>query len=188
MKNLPNILTNLRLASPLYFLIIILIFEDHHLQSLLLFFTFIILSFTDYLDGLLARKLNTMSVYGKVFDPISDKILTSSALLFLSSINHKILLPSILIIFREFFISGIREFSLIKRKKNVNVSGLSKLKTAMQFIVISALLALFSIKKKLFLNIELNIEILVNFCIFGLWIVTLLTIYTGFQYCYKIYK
>ena len=100
---------------------------------------------------MLARKLNISSDYGKVFDPISDKILTSSALLFLSSINHKILIPSILIIFREFLISGIREFSLIKNKKNVHVSKLSKIKTTMQFIIISALLVFIERQNELLL-------------------------------------
>ena len=188
MKNLPNILTNLRIACPLYFIIVILIFENKNTQSLFIFFIFLLLSITDYLDGLLARKLNISSVYGKVFDPISDKILTSSALLFLSSINHKILIPSILIIFREFLISGIREFSLIKNKKNVHVSKLSKIKTAMQFIIISALLVLLSVKNELLLYKNLNIEIFVNFCIYGLWTVTLLTLYTGFKYCYNVLK
>ena len=188
MKQLPNILTNLRLASPIYFIIILIIFKNQQIQSLILFYLFLILSITDYLDGYLARKLNVTSSYGKVFDPISDKILTSSALLFLCSIDNLILLPSILIIFREFLISGIREFSLSKGKKNVNVSVLSKVKTTLQFFIISFLLILNSLQSKLIFYEKVNIEKLYNFCIFGLWLVTLLTLYTGFQYCYKVFK
>ena len=188
MKKLPNILTNLRLASPIYFIIILIIFKNQQIQSLILFYLFLVLSITDYLDGYLARKLNVTSSYGKVFDPISDKILTSSALLFLCSIDNLILLPSILIIFREFLISGIREFSLSKGKKNVNVSILSKVKTTLQFFIISFLLILNSLQSKFIFYEKVNIEKLNNFCIFGLWLVTLLTLYTGFQYCYNVFK
>ena len=146
------------------------------------------LSISDYLDGYLARKLNIVSNFGKVFDPISDKILTSCALLFLSSIDNMVLLPSVLIIFREFLISGIREFSLIKNNKNVNVSSLSKIKTTLQFFIISFLLILYSSHNRLFFTEDINIEKLINICIWGLWLVTFLTLYTGFQYCYKVYQ
>tara|TARA_B100000029_G_C17549038_1_gene949459 strand:- start:766 stop:1356 length:591 start_codon:yes stop_codon:yes gene_type:complete len=187
MKYLPNILTSLRLSSPIFFIITILIFENLAMQTLILFYIFVLLSISDYLDGYLARRLSITSNYGKVFDPISDKILTSSALLFLSSINSKIVIPSILIIFREFLISGTREFSLITNRTNINVSYLSKIKTTLQFFIISSLFILFSFKNKLLLNQSINIEKLVNFCIYGLWIVTLLTLYTGYQYCNNIY-
>ncbi len=188
MQNLPNILTSLRLASPFYFISVLVIFKNQQIQSLILFYIFLALSITDYLDGYLARKFNITSNYGKVFDPISDKILTSSALLFLSSIDNMILLPSILIIFREFLISGIREFSLIKSNKNVKVSGLSKIKTTLQFFILSFLLILFSFHDRSFFNEEINNEKLISFCIWGLWLVTFLTLYTGFQYCYKIFQ
>jgi phosphatidylglycerophosphate synthase len=99
-----------------------------------------------------------------------------------------ILLPSILIIFREFLISGIREFSLIKINKNVNVTSLSKIKTTLQFFILSFLLILYSSHNRLFFNEEINIEKLIYFCIWGLWLVTFLTLYTGFQYCYKVFQ
>jgi cardiolipin synthase len=188
MQNLPNILTSLRLASPCYFIGVLVIFNDQQIQSQILFYIFLVLSISDYLDGYFARKLNITSNFGKVFDPISDKILTSSALLFLSSIDNMVLLPSILIIFREFLISGIREFSLIKINKNVNVTSLSKIKTTLQFFILSFLLILYSSHNRLFFNEEINIEKLIYFCIWGLWLVTFLTLYTGFQYCYMVFQ
>ena len=188
MQNLPNILTIFRLVSPLYFLFVILSFEDQQKQSLILFFIFLLLSITDYFDGLLARKFNVTSSFGKVFDPISDKILTSCALLFLSSIDSLLLIPSILIIFREFLISGVREFSIINNKKNVDVSILSKIKTTFQFFILSSLLIFNGLQKLPFFEGYFNIEQLINICIYGLWLVTLLTIYTGFQYCNKVFQ
>ena len=188
MRNLPNILTSIRLASPIYFIFVIIFFEDTPRQSLILFFIFLLLSITDYFDGLLARKFNITSSFGKVFDPISDKILTSCALLFLSSIDSLLLIPSILIIFREFLISGVREFSLINNKINVNVSILSKIKTTFQFLILSSLLILNSFQNILLFKGFIATEQLTNICIFGLWLVTFLTIYTGFQYCYKVFK
>ena len=186
MQNLPNILTSIRLASPIYFIFVILSFEEPRKQSLILFFIFLLLSITDYFDGLLARRLDMTSSFGKVLDPISDKILTSCALLFLSSIDSLLLIPSILIIFRECLISGVREFSLINNKINVNVSILSKIKTTFQFLILSSLLILNGFQNTLLFKSFIIIEQLINICIFGLWLVTFLTIYTGFQYCYKI--
>ena len=187
MKYLPNILTSLRLSSPLFFIIAILIFENLATQTLVIFYIFVLLTVTDFLDGYLARKFSVTSNYGKGFDPISDKILSSTALLFLSSTNDKIIIPSILIIFREFLISGAREFSLITNSTNLHVSYLSKIKTTLQFFILSSLLILFSFENKLLLNQDINIEKLVDYCIYGLWLVTLLTLYTGFQYCNNIY-
>ena len=188
MRNLPNILTSIRLASPIYFIFVIIFFEDTPRQSLILFFIFLFLSITDYFDGLLARKFNITSSFGKVFDPISDKILTSCALLFLSSIDSLLLIPSILIIFREFLITGVREFSVINNKINVNVSILSKIKTTFQFLILSSLLILNSFQNISLLKGFVATKQLTNICIFGLWLVTFLTIYTGFQYCYKVFN
>ena len=188
MKNLPNILTSIRLASPIYFILVILSFEEPRKQSLILFFIFLLLSITDYFDGLLARRLDITSSFGKVFDPISDKILTSCALLFLSSIDSLLLIPSILIIFREFLISGVREFSLINNNINVHVSILSKIKTTFQFLILSSLLILNIFQNILLFKGFIATVQLTNICIFGLWLVTFLTIYTGFQYCYKVFN
>ena len=187
MKFLPNILTILRLTFPIYVIIIIIFFNSLEVQCILILYIFIILSLTDYLDGYLARKFNSTSRFGKVFDPISDKILTTTTLLFLSSIEIKILIPSILISFREFFVTGVREYSLIKNNKNINVSYLSKVKTTLQFIILSFLLFLFSISDtNFFIEIVIR-EKLIEVSIYSLWLVVFLTLYTGFQYCYYVY-
>ena len=188
MKNLPNILTTFRLICPIYFIGIICIFENRNTEVYAILFIFIFLSITDYLDGFLARKFNIASDFGKVFDPISDKILTSSALLYLSSIDDRILFPAILIIFREFIVSGAREFSLKSKNRNISVSRLAKIKTALQFFILSFLLIILASQKNLLLDNIISIDKVFYFFLYGLWMVTLLTLYTGYQYCYNILK
>jgi len=185
-KYLPNILTSLRLSSPILFIFIIILVKNLHIQSFLFFVVFLLMSISDYFDGFLARKLNVTSNFGKIFDPISDKILTSSALIYLCSINKEVLIPSILIISREFLISGTREYSLIANKKSVNVSLLSKIKTSLQFVILSSFLILLSLEKQLLFYKNVTYYKLVDVCIYGLWLVAILTLYTGFQYCYYI--
>ncbi|MBJ57405.1 MAG: CDP-diacylglycerol--glycerol-3-phosphate 3-phosphatidyltransferase [Rickettsiales bacterium] len=178
---MPNILTTIRILSPVYFLLIIFLIEDFHYQGLLIFFTFIFLSITDFLDGILARKLNLSSDYGRIFDPVGDKILVSSALLYIITYHHTILYPAFLIVFREFVVSGVREFSLVTKSRSVNVSYISKIKTTLQFLAISGLLIDNNIKA------YFNVEVFKLFNLL-LWIATLLTLYTGFSYCYKTYR
>ena len=188
MKFFPNIITSIRLAAPFYFIFLIIIFKNQNTESLILFIIFLLLSISDYLDGYLARKFNISSDYGKIFDPISDKILTSSALFYLSSINNNILFPSLLIIFREFLISGVREYSLLIRKGSINASMLSKIKTALQFVTISLLLIVFGLNDNLFLEELIKDYKVIDYCIYSLWLVSFLTLYTGFQYCNNVYK
>ena len=77
--NIPNFLTILRLFFPIFIGIVCYLKLDINLEKLIILVLFILFSLTDYLDGFLARKLNQESVFGKIFDPISDKILTSLA-------------------------------------------------------------------------------------------------------------
>ena len=85
-------------------------------------FIFVIASITDFLDGYFARLFNQKSKIGKILDPIADKLLVSSALIGLISIQiitgiHIII--ATIIILREIFVSGLREFS---NSKNLNVN------------------------------------------------------------------
>ena len=178
---MPNFLTKIRVFSPFYFIFILLFFSDNQTQRLLIFLVFVILSVTDFFDGYLARKFNLLSNFGKVFDPVSDKILVSATLLYLMSEYEILLYPSMLIIFREFLIAGVREYSLLSKKGYVTVAFLSKIKTSAQFISISGLLADFFLKEYYFVDF---FEIFY----FLLWITVILTLFTGYEYCYKTYK
>ena len=173
--NIANVLTILRLISPLFFIMICLLFEKKDTESFYIFLLFVLMSITDYFDGFIARKYNMSSLFGKVFDPISDKILVSCALLYILSFDANTLYPSIIIIFREFLVSGIREYSISKKQIPVNVTSISKIKTFLQFFSIGALLIndlLYS-----YYNIEIY-----NLALYGLWVAAILTLYTGFKY------
>ena len=132
MKNLPNIITLSRLASlPV---LLILMFFPYGWAAWTALFLYTLGCITDYLDGYLARKMNIESAFGKFLDPIADKIFVITVILCLVA-THKLegiwVIPPLLIITREFLISGLREF-LGPKNISVPVSKLAKFKTGFQ--------------------------------------------------------
>ena len=100
-----------------------------------------IASFTDWLDGYLARKFNQTSEFGAFLDPVADKLLIVVVLLVLVTVYPAILLATIIIIARELLISALREWMAIRGKHDtVKVAFSGKLKTTVQLIAISLLL------------------------------------------------
>jgi len=111
-KNIPNILTVLRLI--LTFVIILLFVFDIPFRYWIILGCFFVASFTDFLDGFLARKWKVVSDFGIVFDSLFDKILVLSVFLLLIPYN---LLPVwiwVLFLIRELFVDGIKNFCLGK--------------------------------------------------------------------------
>jgi len=139
---LPNILTLFRLlAAPgviVAFLVLPRPFADW-----LAFVLFVGAAVTDYVDGYLARKLQQVSKIGTMLDPIADKAMVALALLALavwSPYAVAVILPGAVILFREVFVSGLREF-LGDVAGTLKVTKLAKWKTAVQMIAIALLLA-----------------------------------------------
>jgi len=102
---------------------------------------FIGASATDWVDGYLARKWNQQSAFGTMLDPIADKamvILAIVAIVGLYGLTPLITIPAILILVREIFVSGLREF-LGKNANKLNVTKIAKWKTTVQMIAISVL-------------------------------------------------
>ena len=104
---------------------------------------YVLISSTDFLDGLLARKLNQISELGAFLDPVADKLMVCAALILLTDYYHTwlITIPSIIIISREILVSALREWmSEIGKRANISVSWIGKSKTFMQMVAILFLL------------------------------------------------
>ena len=147
------------------------------------FVIFLIASFTDFLDGLLARMFKEESKLGELLDPIADKIIVATALLLLvmnSTIKNYEVIAAIIILTREILVSGLREF-LAKGQIGLPVSNLSKLKTFLQMFAIAILLTGETGNKILNFQ-DYNAQ---TIGIILLWLSAFLTLYTGYEYLRK---
>ena len=178
---IPNLLTVTRLIlAP--FLGIVLVVSSSNAWAVTILILFILAAITDYLDGYLARVLNQSSSLGKLMDPIADKAMVIILLCFINfDFTNQVLkifvgIPTVLIVFREVFISGLREF-MAHGSEVINVTKLSKWKTASQLIAIGVLLSS-KVSYLTFLPLtEIGIGIL--------WIASLITLLSGFGYFLK---
>tara|TARA_A100001011_G_scaffold191398_1_gene200020 strand:+ start:687 stop:1268 length:582 start_codon:yes stop_codon:yes gene_type:complete len=178
---IPNILTIGRIIIVPIF--IVTFFLPGFFGDLIPFFLFVLASFTDYLDGLLARIFKEESKLGELLDPIADKILVSTALLLLimnGAIKNFEVIAAIIIITREILISGLREF-LAKGSISMPVTSLSKLKAFIQMFAISVLLT-GDFGNKIINFQDYNAQ---TIGIILLWLSAFLTLYTGYDYFVK---
>jgi cardiolipin synthase len=137
---LPNILTVLRLLAAPGVAILFLYFTRPYADwfALLLFVS---ASITDYFDGHLARNWKQETKLGAMLDPIADKAMVVIALMVIigySSMSPGLVLPATMILFREIFVSGLREF-LGSSSQTLKVTGLAKWKTMAQMVAIATL-------------------------------------------------
>jgi len=175
---IPNILTIGRIIIVPIF--VLTFFIPGFFGDLIPFFLFVIASFTDYLDGLLARLFREESKLGELLDPIADKILVAAALILLvmnGVIKNYEVIAAIIILTREILISGLREF-LAKGSITMQVTSLSKLKTFIQMIAIAILLTGESGNKVINFQ-DYNAQ---TIGIILLWLSAFLTLYTGYDY------
>ena len=158
MMTLPNIITLSRIALIPVFIVLFYL-QPGYLEGVplalinngtplpwinnILVIIFILISASDFLDGLLARKLNQISAFGAFLDPVADKLLVCVALVLLTDYYHSwfITIPAIIIVSREILVSALREWmSEVGKKANVAVSWIGKSKTFMQMVAILFLL------------------------------------------------
>ena len=142
--NLANKLTMLRILMIPVFIAVLVYSKDRDIvYRYIALGIFVMASATDALDGYVARKYNMITDFGKLMDPLADKILVSSALIILIELGNISSWVVSIVIAREFIISGIR---LITTEKNIIIaaSPLGKLKTVSQML--SVILMLLSIK------------------------------------------
>ena len=181
LRKIPNILTVGRiLIVPFFVLAFYLPGFYGDLTALVLF---IIASFTDFLDGMLARLLGEESKLGELLDPIADKIIVAAALILLvmdGTIKNYEVIAAIIILTREILISGLREF-LAKGKIKLPVSNLAKLKTVLQMVSIGLLLS-GDTGNKIINFQDYNAQ---TIGIILLWLSAALTLFTGYEYIRK---
>ncbi len=218
--NLPNTLTLVRLiAAPMVGFVFLLL--PRPFSDWIALFLFIGASMTDYLDGLLARRWGQESRFGAMLDPIADKAMVVIALTVLLALHGvdfaqgsialkgMFLIPITVILFREIFVSGLREF-LGADAGRLAVTKLAKWKTTVQMVAISLLFmwGLFShylwalsfgMDEAMVAQIlagEIEDEFNLAWILFGyqwteilgvslLWIAALLTAITGWDYFRK---
>ena len=157
---------------------LILYLESNYSVAL---FLFLIASFSDFLDGYLARKTNSVSVLGEILDPIADKLLIVFVLIGLSINLDSFLIGfvSAAIISREIWVAALRDInSRNNQSEKTRVTFLAKTKTAIQML--SILMYLF--------GLTINNMMVLFFADIILIIALLVTIQTGFQYTISTFK
>jgi len=178
---IPNTLTIGRIIIVPFF--VISFFLPGFYGEIIPFLLFILASFTDFLDGLLARLYKEESKLGELLDPIADKIIVSAALILLvmnGTIQNYEVIAAIIILTREILISGLREF-LADVQVKIPVSSLAKGKTFIQMFSIAILLTGETGNK--IINFEdYNTQ---TVGIILLWLSAFLTLYTGYDYVRK---
>ena len=178
---IPNILTIGRIIIVPFF--VISFFLPGFYGEIIPFLLFILASFTDFLDGLLARLYKEESKLGELLDPIADKIIVSAALILLvmnGTIQNYEVIAAIIILTREILISGLREF-LGKVQVHMPVTSLAKVKTFIQMFSIAILLT--GETGNTIINFEdYNAQ---TVGIILLWLSAFLTLYTGYDYVRK---
>lgn len=138
--NIPNILTLLRLLAAPGVAIMFLYFARPWADWFALVL-FVFAAITDYVDGYLARAWKQESKFGAMLDPIADKAMVVIALMVIigfSSWSPWLVLPATVILFREVFVSGLREF-LGDTAGTLKVTNLAKWKTTCQMVAIAVL-------------------------------------------------
>lgn len=172
--SLPNTLTLLRIL--LLFPFIAMFYINHDWANWVAVALYLAACITDYFDGHLARVRNETSDFGRFLDPIADKLLISVTVLMLAGTGrldgYMALIPAVLILCREIFISGLREH-LSLEKVDIPVSRLGKWKTFFQMVSLSYLLA-DGPKKYIWGFHEVGVVLL--------WVAALLSLLSGYQY------
>ncbi len=169
--NLPTLLTLSRII-----LIPVFLFTVYH-HPVFGAFVFIVASITDFLDGYLARRSGEVTKFGIILDPIADKFLVISALIVLVEMERLQAWIAIIIIAREFLVTGLRVVALSKDILIPAESG-GKIKTALQITAIICLILMKSIA-----NIHLY-----DAGIILIWIAMVLSIISGIKYTISFWK
>lgn len=173
--NLPNKLTIARMCMVPLFMIALMM--NTPASRIIATVIFALASLTDMLDGQIARKYNMVTNFGKLMDPLADKVLTAAAMICLVELGDLAAWIAVVIIFREYLITGLRS---VAANENIVVAAniWGKVKTVCQMIALMLLM----LKPQILALCGIDI---------GLWmmyVAVALTIYSGLDYVLKLNK
>ena len=172
--NLPNKLTLSRMiAAPIFLALMLIDFKDHYLAAAVVF---VLASITDFFDGKLARKYNQITVFGKLCDPVGDKMLFLAALLAFLKVGCCSSWVIMIVISREFIITSLRMVA-VEQGVVIAAGFWGKLKTACQMVFTSLILILlqFGLPESFAFTVEQVSNVL-------MWILAALTVISGVKY------
>jgi CDP-diacylglycerol--glycerol-3-phosphate 3-phosphatidyltransferase len=136
--NVPNVLTLLRIV--LVPVLVVALLDETPDGDVIAAIVFALAAFTDGLDGYIARRNKQVTTFGKLMDPLADKLLVIAALISLVSLDRLQAWVAMVIIARELAVTGLRTIAA-ERGVVIAASWLGKLKTALQVVAIIALIA-----------------------------------------------
>lgn len=211
MQNLPNIITLSRIALVIVFTLALTVngvdvseapagagrFPNDHVAFsgyfvpmtvgvCIALWAFVVGAISDFLDGYLARKYNLITNFGKLIDPLADKILVCAAFVYLSHVGICPFWVTIIIVFREFLVTGLRQLA-VEQGKVIAADRYGKWKTAVQLTYCIACLV--------HLCYACNLPQPLRFLSVGeggfwlreitMWLSVVLTLWSGVNYCLK---
>ncbi len=187
--NLPNKLTTLRvLLVPvfMFFMESVTLFDNEFFKVYGILFAliiFVVASITDYFDGAIARKHNLVTDFGKFMDPLADKVLTTTALIYLVQYAFVSNVVIIIVLTREFAGSGIRMIAASSANaKVIPASFAGKLKTVMQMVAIILALVTISLACMGVSVVISNYHMILLAINIMMWVMAVATIISGMQY------
>lgn len=148
-----------------------IVFLELTLSQFIFAILFLLASFTDFLDGYIARKTNTITTFGKFLDPIADKALVITAMIYLVALGEFTVWVVSVVVLREFIVSGLRLVA-VEKKHVISAGNLGKQKTL--WTMVALLYYLFNLQ-----------QLSQGFGNALVWLFVILTIISGYEYVYK---
>ncbi|MHB1688848.1 MAG: CDP-diacylglycerol--glycerol-3-phosphate 3-phosphatidyltransferase [Ignavibacteriaceae bacterium] len=183
---LPNQLTILRIILTPVFLFLFL--SESPLLKQISLAVFIIAALTDWYDGWLARKFNYITSWGKFWDPLADKILTSAAFIGFVILKIVPLWMVIIVLARDFIVTGLRAYADYKGQ-SFPTSFYAKWKTLLQMAFLYYMLMVYVGQNtvQIYSGHEQLFSLLMNhnFIYFGMLVITVITFHSGATYLYS---
>jgi CDP-diacylglycerol---glycerol-3-phosphate 3-phosphatidyltransferase len=176
--NLPTQLTLGRIC--LVPLVVVFLISTDSIHALLAAILFAAAAVTDWLDGLIARRRGQVTTLGKLLDPVADKVLVAAALISLVQVGKVDAWIVVIIIGREFAVTGLRSVSAAQGLV-IAASDLAKYKTFSQYLAVTLLI----LEK----NVPAGIEAEYVYLSRGmLWAALILTVFSGIDYFVRFYR